>query len=272
MAGLVTVDPGLTEDASRSRDALRMCNAVGMAGYSYGSRRELLQYIVDPGHRQAINRGLIEENVELREFAASPAGITWVSPNLNTGKELRDGAWEVVGLRTPSPQSAGWWPTSGPAWDAVASVRGNDGSTGAIFIEAKGRAAELRSGGCRSANPSSIKTITEALHDVQSDLGVPIRTNWLGPAYQPANRLAWLWFGRCHEEHRFDPLPIWLVSIYFCGVHYRSVNGIVGPPGESAWRPEIDRLHAEMRLPENHPLSSRCIELFLPSIVTEMPD
>jgi len=92
-----------------------------MAEHQYGSRYDLLQCIVDPTSKQRLNLALLDENVELREFAAE---IEWLAPDPRTGKELKDAAWETIGLRPPSPQAAGWWPASGPTWDGVARVRG----------------------------------------------------------------------------------------------------------------------------------------------------
>jgi hypothetical protein len=118
-----------------------------------------------------------------------------------------------------------------------------------------------------------LATITSALQDVQNGLDVQIGTNWLGAVYQPANRLAWVWFAREHDSHSADPLPVWLVSIYFCRCAYPRGHGVeIGPADESAWQPHIDKLHEEMGLPEaSHALSPRWIEIFLPSTVTELP-
>jgi hypothetical protein len=121
--------------------------------YSYGSQRELLHYLIDPEHRLRINRRLLEDSPTLRDFARMPADIDWVSPDPKTGKELKDSAWEEIGLRAPSPQAAGWWPRSGPTWDAVARVTSPAGEVGAIFVEAKGRGPEMRSSGCRRPTP-----------------------------------------------------------------------------------------------------------------------
>lgn len=84
--------------------------------------------------------------------------------------------------------------------------------------------------------------------------------------------MAWLWFAREHPEHREDPLPVWLLSVYFCGVVYEGTKPVMGPTNEVEWRPDIDRLHAEMGLPPApHALSRYWLELFLPSIV-QPPD
>ena len=54
-------------------------------------------------------------------------------------------------------------------------------------------------------------TIKAALADVQADLGVAPSEEWLRACYQPANRLALLWYAR----QRCDPpVPAWLVSLY----------------------------------------------------------
>lgn len=244
-----------------------------MPNYAYGSQRELFQHLIDPDHRLRISRQLLEDSPTLRDFARDPAAIEWVSPDPRTGKELKDSAWREIGLREPSPQAVGWWPRSGPTWDAVARITSPDGTVGAIFAEAKGRVAELRSNGCQSTDAVNRRMITDALYDVQNTLGVVRDPTWLGPPYQPANRLAWLWFAREHPAHRQDPLPVWLLSVYFCGVLYEGVRPVIGPADEAAWRPEIDRLHAEMGLPPApHPLSHFWLELFLPSIVQPLGD
>jgi hypothetical protein len=150
---------------------------------------------------------------------------------------------------------------------------GREGGIGALFVEAKGHERELRGGGTKARDSGNLERIAGALHDVQNALHVQPGTNWLGPVYQPANRLAWLWFAREHPSHRGDPLPVWLVSIYFCGGKYPwGRSGKEGPVDEEAWRPHIDALQREMRVPEPpHELSRHCIELFLRSTVTELP-
>jgi hypothetical protein len=240
-----------------------------MQKYSYGSQRELFQYLIDPEHRLRINTTLLRESPTLRDFALDPGAIRWISPDLQTGKELKDSAWEKVGLREPSPQAAGWWPRSGPTWDAVARVRGRGGEVGAIFVEAKGRLPELRSTGCKATNEENRRKITSALYEVQAALGVARDPAWLGPVYQPANRLAWLWFAREHPAHG-GQVPVWLLSVYFCGVAYDATRTI-GPATEAEWRPAIDALHADMGLPSTpHELSRYWLELFLPSVVQSL--
>jgi hypothetical protein len=106
------------------------------------------------------------------------------------------------------------------------------------------------------------------VYDVQNALDVPPGTDWLGSLYQPANRLAWIWFAREHETHQHQPVEAWLVSVYFCGGVYPwgvKPGGVKGPSSEQEWRPLIDELHRELKLPpQPHLLSDRLIEVFLP--------
>src|SRR5207248_6676985 len=115
--------------------------------------------------------------------------------------------------------------------------------------------AELGSGGSTATDPDSVDAIRSAFADVQAALETPIRVNWMGPCYQPANRLAMLYFARCK---RVPAVPVWLVSLYVCGERYKSVSGMVGPADEEAWRPIIQALHDEMGLPHGPSILSAC--------------
>lgn len=146
----------------------------------------------------------------------------------------------------------------------MARVEGPGGRRGALFVEAKGHRRELTGRGTR-ATAASRTAITSALHDVQNRLDVPPGTEWLGPVYQPANRLAWIWYAREHPAHAAQPVDAWLVSVYFLGgVYPWGVASVDGPADEQAWRPFIDGLHQDMGLPSPaHALSDRVVELFL---------
>ena len=64
----------------------------------------------------------------------------------------------------------------------------------------------------------------------------------MGACYQPANRLAMLWFAR---EKRQPPLNVWLVSLHFLGERYPTVEPgepQVGPNSEDAWEPIVAEL------------------------------
>jgi hypothetical protein len=121
----------------------------------------------------------------------------------------------------------------------------------------------LRGPGCR-AQPTSRQAIVEAFADVKADLDVRFDADWLSRCYQPANRLATLWFARVRGE---TPLPFWLVSIYFVGEIYRdTVLPTAGPQNVDEWRQLIDELHAELGLPDPHLLAEWAPEVFLPAL------
>jgi hypothetical protein len=229
--------------------------------WDYGSQHQLRRWILE--RPEDVNADLLARNDALRGWASR---IEWLSPRPDTNAELRDQAWTEVGLTAASPQEAGWWPTGGAVWDAVARVHGPDGQIGGILLEAKGRAGELTSGGTKATEPA-ITTIKSALADVQADLGVVPSEEWLRACYQPANRLALLWYAR----QRCDPpVPVWLVSLYFLGEKYPTVTKTeVGPQTEEAWEPIIEALHTRMGLPRHpHSLTPWWIESFLPALQT----
>src|SRR5215210_913411 len=212
--------------------------------WDYGSQHQLRRWILE--RPDAVNADLLKRNHALRGWANK---IEWLSPRHDTNVELRDQAWTEIGLAAPSPREAGWWPRGGAVWDAVARVHGRDGEIGGIFLEAKGRAGELTSGGTKATEPA-ISTIKSALADVQAYLGVVPSEAWLRACYQPANRIALLWYAR---ERCDPPVPVWLVSLYFLGEEYpTATKPEVGPQSEAAWEPIIEALHKRMGLPE-HP-------------------
>jgi hypothetical protein len=91
--------------------------------WTYGSQYQLNRWLADD--RPTLMRELRACCPSLDAWAKT---IAFVSPDLEkAGREDADTAWGKVGLPGPSPQQAGWWPTSGPRWDAVASVLGPGG-------------------------------------------------------------------------------------------------------------------------------------------------
>jgi hypothetical protein len=228
--------------------------------WSYGSQHQLRRWILE--RPEELNADLLARNDELRRSSKS---IEWLSPRADSHVELRDQAWTEIGLAAHSPQQATWWPSRGAVWDAIARVRGADGEVGGIFLEAKGRPSELTAGGMKATSETSIAMIKSVLADVQADLGVAPSDEWLRACYQPANRLAMLWYAR---KRCSPPLRVWLVSLYFLGEHYPTVTAPeIGPRTEAAWEPIIEALHKRMGLPPSpHALSAWLIESFLPAL------
>jgi hypothetical protein len=228
--------------------------------WSYGSQYQLRRWILE--RPDDLNHNLCSGNDELGRWARR---IEWLSPTTESATELRNQAWRAIGLPEPSPQAAGWWPPGGPVWDAVARVTGEGGEIGGVFVEAKGRINELRSGGSKATAESSVAMIHSGFLDVQAALGVLPMHDWRRAYYQPASRLAVLWFARYKHD---PPAPVWLVSVYFLGEHCPTVTVTrIGPTSEAAWEPAINDLHDEMGLPAPpHALSPWWIESFLPAL------
>ena len=181
--------------------------------WSYGSQYQLNRWLQE---RESALVTILRERCEtLNRWAPE---VVWISPDFDQGgRESGDSAWHKVGLPSPSPHEAQWWPTSGPRWDAVARVIGADGRVGALFVEAKGRRGKVCAGRMDRRTPGTVEQRHRALAQVRHDLRVDDTADWTGPCYQVANRLAWLWFARRWECRE---LPVWLVSIYFCGENY----------------------------------------------------
>jgi hypothetical protein len=109
------------------------------------------------------------------------------------------------------------WPQGGPVWDALARVtlHGSRGP-GVLLVEAKSYPQELYSNGC-CASEVSRGQIVRALQNTQRWLGVE-QTDWTGPLYQSANRLAHLYFLR-----EVAGVPTWFVNLCFAGDPLRRV-------------------------------------------------
>ncbi len=228
--------------------------------WSYGSQHQLRRWILE--RPDDVTRDLRANNKELREWGSR---VEWLSPRPDTHVELRDEAWREIGLVAESPQEAGWWPSGGGVWDAIARVHGSSGEVGGIFVEAKGRSGELTGGGMKATSAESVAKIKSALADVQAGLGVTPSTDWLRGCYQPANRLALLWYARKKCD---PPAPVWLVSLYFLGEHYpKAATTEIGPEAEESWERILKALHERIGLPKPpHALSPWWIESFLPAL------
>jgi hypothetical protein len=237
-----------------------------VADADYGSQYQLRRWVNE--EPDELTRRILGACQSLREWP--PDKVEWLSPTPAHPAELRDEAWAAVGLPSPSPQEADWWPVGGPVWDAVARVEGPDEQCGGVFIEAKGRRSELRGPGTRAQDERRDK-IKTALFDVQASIGVgPPPADWLGRSFQPANRLAYLWFSRVKND---PAAPVWLISMYFLAETYRdTVKAATGPATEAEWRPLIGALHQEMELPEPpHLLSPYWGEVFLECVAGTGP-
>jgi hypothetical protein len=172
-----------------------------------GSQRQVQLYV--NRHPEVLNQTICMNAPELR---GCETAITWVSPRAEQRcREYRDEeALEKLGYRPLVDKLRRFWPARGPQWDALATVRMNDGKVGVILVEAKSHVDEVASSGTAARDARSLRKIRQALEKAKDSFGVRSEVNWLGPYYQSANRLAHLYFFR--REAR---IPAWLINLYF---------------------------------------------------------
>jgi hypothetical protein len=218
-----------------------------------GSRHYLQQLVNLRPH--FLNELILQNSHSLMNFAAEPP--VWVSPlAADNYREYRDGAFlKAVGFEGQSAKLRAFWPGLGPSWDGLATVRGVKGR-GVILLEAKGRLGELAGPeyACR-AGPASREDIGKTLEVVKSEMGIKLKTDWLGDFYQYANRLAHLYF-----LQEISKIPAWLVFVYFYG---GKEEGSPARAGE--WVKPLLAARDKMGLREHNFLDQRIVSVFAPA-------
>lgn len=215
-----------------------------------GSQRQLQDYVNE--HAAALTSALMEAlPPRLRDLSAT---IKWMSPLAEDDYvEYRDADFlRAVKLGDHAVHLAGFWPTGGPCWDALAiiSTSGNKTIPGVILVEAKSHIAEIYGNGCQ-ASPHSRPLIDKSLAAAKQWCGAAPGADWTGPLYQSANRLAHLYFLRERLKQ-----PAWLVNLYF-------LDDPIGPVNRQAWTAELQKVKAALGLKSNLPFA---IDLFLPAL------
>jgi len=215
-----------------------------------GSQRQLQDYVNE--HPDVLSNAVLGQlPARMKELEAR---IRWVSPLAHDGyREYRDADFlERVGLLGFAKELAEFWPSMGPSWDGLGIV--SDASArikpGVILVEAKSHIAEIYGSGCQASKESSIK-IEAAIGHARSWCGALADTNWLGPLYQSANRIAHLYL--LYERSR---TPVWLVNLYFTG-------DPIGPVDLPTWEREVASVKAQLGLTRPVP---NMIEVFLPAL------
>ena len=149
----------------------------------------------------------------LPSLASLDVRLNWASPLLKEKcAEYKDRAFlSAVGLEHCYEALRGFWPRRGPVWDALAAVEFDKERElrGVVLVEAKSYPDEVYGPGCQ-ASPRSRKRIETALGQAKRWFGVSGHSDWTGPLYQSANRLAHLYFFR-----EVAGVPAWLVNVYF---------------------------------------------------------
>ncbi len=183
-------------------------------------------------------------------IGGSDAELDWRAPlESNNFDEPLDSAFlGALGLEALAPELKAFWPDGGPRWDGVALLRP---SGSVLLVEGKSYPAEMRGSGCQATAERSLTMIKRALDDTKSWLGVYPGTNWFGPLYQYANRLAHVRFLR---ERGVDA---WLVNLCF-------VNDVTTTPTtEEAWKSGLARAKRELGLTTT---SHVAVDVLLPAL------
>ncbi len=193
-----------------------------------GSQRQIQSYV----NRRAEDLS----SAVLAVLGPLPLGaqLVWVSPLERHGfAEYRDAAFlERTGCADCWPKLAEFWPRGGPSWDALAKLTWPGGS-GVVLVEAKSHVREIGGVGC-NATPLAREHITRSLAATKRWLGISDDSDWLGPLYQSANRLAHLYFLR-----EISGVPAWLVNIYF-------LDDPHSPTDIDAWRAGLEGVKGEL--------------------------
>ena len=92
---------------------------------------------------------------------------------------------------------------------------------------------EIYGSGCK-ASPKSRKKIEDALNKSKKWCGVSRNTDWTGPLYQSANRLAHLYFFR-----EIAGVPAWLANINF-------LNDPHSPTDHEEWQKQLKKVKTEL--------------------------
>lgn len=187
--------------------------------------------------REELNAAILDA---LPSLAALKPTIQWTSPlEVDKFAEYQDLAFlKAVGLEHLDKALRDFWPRGGPVWDGLAIVKFADNlqQHGVILAEAKSHVPEVYGSGCQ-ASERSRKKILAALERTKQWLGVPHDTNWTGPLYQPANRLAHLYFFR-----EVAGVPAWFVNVLF-------VNDPHSPTSVDDWQKALPGIKEELGLP-----------------------
>jgi hypothetical protein len=167
------------------RDRLKT-DATGRA--HAGSQLRMQMYVNERPQliSEAIAKALLPQKLDVSE-------MVWVSPLKHKQYcEYQDEEFlEVAGAGHFAARLKTFWPRGGPCWDALARLT----SGGCVLVEAKSHVLEVYGNGC-GARGKPRELIESSLNRTKRWLGVEERTDWLGPLYQSANRIAHLYFLR----------------------------------------------------------------------------
>jgi hypothetical protein len=142
----------------------------------------------------------------------------------------------------------GFWPNSGPRWDAL-GVCGKE----VILVEAKAHIPEMLSKGTDAIKPQSISKIRNSLDELKKYLNINNNIDWAGTFYQYMNRIAHLYFLREKND-----IEAHLLFIYF--INDATVNG---PKTIGEWLGAIQTMECYLGLNKNHKLRKYIHDIFI---------
>jgi hypothetical protein len=181
------------------------------------------------------------------------SAIRWTSPlRADTYREYRDGEFlDHIGRSGDLSSLTAFWPARGPVWDGLARVQLEDGSDGVLLVEAKSYPAELYGSGCRAGEVSR-PLIERSLDMTRRRLSAtsPL-SEWTGPLYQTANRLAHLVWLRDERG-----VPAWLLHVLFTDDPHRRTT-------EDRWEAEMRLVNERLGLP---PTVDGAVHVLLPAL------
>lgn len=220
---------------------------MGRRGHGYGSEDHFIRY-----------RAKHPEFIDSYVTAVLPqpdGAISWLYPSETTTAEATEEPKDLSFVDLTERQDEKWrdfWPSPGNRrWDGVARWNGEW-----LLFEAKANEREFISHRA-DASPRSLSQIIVALDEVKRYLRVPQDSVWHKDYYQYANRIAVLYFLNVVAK-----IPARLIFLYFTGDAFP--DGRPCPQNDQDWRPLIGKCHAELKLPEVHPLSDRIHDVFVP--------
>jgi hypothetical protein len=223
-------------------------NKMGIGRAKRGSQRQIQDYV-------NLAPTILNDSI----FSALPITIQqnaprikWVSPlAAEQYRELRDAEFlAALGLGEYSKELSAFWPERGPCWDALGILTTSLQTSLpiGILVEAKSHVPEVYGNGCQ-AEGKSRALIEKSLNAAKEWCRARANSDWTGPLYQSANRIAHLHF----IQQRLNR-PCYLVNLYFMNDPYR-------PTSHSVWCSTLQSVHQELGLTA---AVAGLVEVFLP--------
>ena len=231
-------------------------NSMGKIGKGYGSEYHFKWF--------RRNRPVELDTRILAALKVPGAKLSWVYPHENEARKEPRG---MSFFRTQPEQrevlekwKRFWAPTGNPPnWDGIALLQ-DKARREWILIEAKANHQEFCSPPC-GAKDNGRKIIEHALGKTKRYLGIHRHFTCLGTYDQYANRLSCLYFLNCIAK-----VPSRLLFVYFTGDRFPD-DGVICPRSAADWKELIHACHLTLGLPNNHNLSDRVHDVFLPLLL-----